>query len=212
MTINTEAKRKRILLDGGLYYKTDKNQRGPAGRQLKNDILVAGVHLKKMDVLMPTKDLIDVADFRSISLPLAGVFWRSIMERRTLAIKNTVHWRNPLLSRFRDPMSHLHLDTLHTVYLGPCKHYVGWVIHLVLAANPWGFESSAATRMTLGGLLYAAYSIPPVLALPNMDNSSDIIDGTVSFSMSFQMLMTTSLGFADAPGAFVERSSSQLTA
>ena len=50
--------------------------------------------------------------------------------------------------------------------------------------------------MTLGGLLYAAYSIPPVIALPNMDNSSNIIDMTLSFSMSLQMLMTASLGFA----------------
>ena len=82
---------------------------------------------------------------------------------------------------------------------------------LPLVISPAIF-SDAATRMTLGGLLYAAYSIPPVIALPNMDNSSNIIDVTLSFSMSLQMLMTTSFGFADAPGAVVERSDFQLTA
>ena len=46
---------------------------------------------------------------------------------------------------------------------------------LPLVISPAIF-SDAATRMTLGGLLYAAYSIPPVIALPNMDNSSNIID------------------------------------
>ena len=50
-------------------------------------------------------------------------------------------------------------------------------------------------------------SAPPYAG--NISQTNDVI---LSFSISLQMLMTTSLGFADAPGAVVERSSSQLTA
>ena len=67
--------------------------------------------------------------------------------------------------------------------------------------------------MTLGGLLYAAYSLLTMIALPYTDNSSNIIDVILSFSISLQMLMTTSLGFGDALGADDhERTDSRTTA
>ena len=55
--------------------------------------------------------------------------------------------------------------------------------------------------MTLGGLLYAGYSILTMIALPYTDTSSSVIDVILSFLAS---LLTTSTGFADAMGADVD--------
>ena len=83
---------------------------------------------------------------------------------------------------------------------------------LLLVMSPAIFPD-AVTSMTLGGLLYAAYSLLTMIALPYTDNSSNIIDVILSFSISLQMLMTTSLGFADALGADDhERTDSRTTA
>ena len=53
----------------------------------------------------------------------------------------------------------------------------------------------------------------PSLALPYTDNSSKVLAVSPSSLMSLQMLMTTSMGVADALGADVdERTDSQLSA
>ena len=67
--------------------------------------------------------------------------------------------------------------------------------------------------MMSGGLLYAGNAILTMIALPYADNSSNVIDVILSFSISRQMPMTTSLGFADALGADLsERTKSKITA
>merc|ERR1719191_585536 len=82
-----------------------------------------------------------------------------------------------------------------------------WIIlvslkDLLLIMSPAIF-SDAVTSMTLGGLLYAAYSLLTMIALPYTDNSSNVIEVILSFMISLQMLLTTSLGYADAVDAGV---------
>ena len=73
--------------------------------------------------------------------------------------------------------------------------------------------SDPVASMMSGGLLYAGNAILTMIALPYTDNSSNVIDVILSFSISLHMLMTTSLGFADALGADDnERTTSKITA
>ena len=73
--------------------------------------------------------------------------------------------------------------------------------------------SDPVASMMSGGLLYAGNAILTMIALPYTDNSSNVIDVILSFSISLHMLMTTSLGFADALGADDnERTNSKITA
>ena len=53
--------------------------------------------------------------------------------------------------------------------------------------------------LSLCGLVYVGYSVLTMVALPYTDNSSNVIDAILSFIISLQMLLTTSLGFADVP-------------
>ena len=83
---------------------------------------------------------------------------------------------------------------------------------LMMALRPT-ILSDAVPGMTLCGQLYAGYSGLIMIALPYTDNSSNVIDVILSFMISIQMLLTTSLGFADSLDAGIGgRTGSKLAA
>ena len=77
-----------------------------------------------------------------------------------------------------------------------------WIIlvslkDLFLVTSP-AILADSVTSLTSCGLVYAGYSVLTTVALPYTDNSSNVTDVILAFSISLQLLMATSLGFADA--------------
>merc|ERR1719161_200983 len=62
------------------------------------------------------------------------------------------------------------------------------------------FFSDGVTELMVCGMLYLGYAFLTSVALPFTDNSSNVTDVVLSMFISFQMLMTACLGFADAFG------------
>ena len=146
--IDTEEKRQGVLVEGGLYY--DKRKRS-GGRKLAFDVGwlqgTDGRSLKAGDRLHPNHDLIDVGDFRTRVLPMTVVFWRADEEPGSGIVRDSVLWRNPLLSLYPDPRAILCIDTLHAFFLGPCAHFVGYVCWMALTANVYGLRGAHAEQL-----------------------------------------------------------------
>ena len=130
VVVDTEAKRRAIIRDGGPYY--DKKRQ--MGRVLAREVPELG--LEPGDRLDPSPGLPDVAAFSAAPLPMHVVFWR----RHTIDRQCTdpVQRRNPIFSQRTgaNPHSTLHIDVLHTWYLGVTLRYVSEVIWRVREAMP----------------------------------------------------------------------------
>ena len=131
---------RRILEEGGLYW--DRRTNGARGRALARDmpglVGACGRSLRAGDRLSPTPSMPDVANLRYQTVPTVLVFWRRRLEIGTGVIMNSISFRNPLFDDV-NPRDLLHLDTLHTFYLGPAKHYVAHVFWRAMDANLYGF-------------------------------------------------------------------------
>lgn len=133
ITVATEDDRRRILNDGGLFY--DNRRSGAHGRALRRNIPALG--LLAGDRLDPSDDLEDVGRFEHTRLPIVAVFWRKRMQGG--ACTDRVVRRNPLFSiPGVNPYRTLHIDVLHTLYLGVAQRYVAEVIARTLQLSPWG--------------------------------------------------------------------------
>ena len=78
-----------------------------------------------------------------------------------------------------------------------------WVIivflkDLFLVISP-AVVTDGVDSLSLCGFMYVGYSVLTMVALPYTDNSSNVIDAILSFIISLQMLLTTSLGFSAGP-------------
>ena len=148
--ITSEAERQMVLVVGGLHY--DKRARGARGRTLQHDVpTLAGVgcgrFLRKGDRLDPSPSLPDIGRFREMVVPFECVFWRRSLEGGpNSACTDPVLWRNPLLSLFTRPIEVLAVDTLHALYLGPGKHFVGHIIWRALTCNLWPVEGPPSVQ------------------------------------------------------------------
>ena len=69
---------------------------------------------------------------------------------------------------------------------------------LFLVISP-AIVTDGVDSLSLCGFMYVGYSVLTMVALPYTDNSSNVIDAILSFIISLQKLLATSLGFADGP-------------
>lgn len=164
ITVDTEEVRRSILQQGGLFY--DRRKQGAQGRALARSIPALG--LAAGDRLEPSDDLIDVGLFAGAQLPFVAVFWRRRM--RDGARLDRVVRRNPLFSiPGVNPHLTLHVDTLHTLYLGVALRYVSAVIARTLDYSPWGQGMPAETKVQhLRNelfLWYDEHGVPPNMRL-----------------------------------------------
>lgn len=129
--VASEDIREAILETGKLHLA--KNRK-PMGRILASDI--PGLKLQAGDRLDPSVGLNNTDDFETADLPFTCVFWRPRFD----ALKRIHSWilrRNPLFHHElgTTPDTVLHLDTLHTLYLGVFGTFVLNVILAAIAAN-----------------------------------------------------------------------------
>jgi hypothetical protein len=147
VNIENEHIRNAILVEGGLYADPSKNE---MGRILKNDL--APLRLLRGDRLEPSQSLRDTADFESRSLPFVATFWRQHRDVRGRIATFTLR-RNPIFDPGlgTSPTATLHLDTLHTLYLGIFMFYCHAVVMSVFRANLFGCTGSEKAK-ELGNL------------------------------------------------------------
>ncbi len=112
---NNDEKHRRMILELGGLRADPKNER--MGRYVVNEIPRMG--LKPNDRLEPSLSLPDTSRFEAAALPCIVVFWRAVYDARGRIDQSTPR-SNPIFSREVgiDPQSGLHIDTLHTLYLG----------------------------------------------------------------------------------------------
>ena len=123
--------RSAILVDGGLHADPSRQE---MGRTLAKDLPALG--LRRGDRLEPSSELRDTSKFESRSLPFRCTFWRQHRDNRGRLSTFTLR-RNPLFCKElgTSPTTTLHLDSLHTVYLGIFMFYVHAVIMAMWRAN-----------------------------------------------------------------------------
>ena len=129
--IPTELIRSAILVDGGLHADPSRQD---MGRTLAKDLPALG--LRRGDRLEPSSELRDTSKFESRPLPFRCTFWRQHRDNRGRLSTFTLR-RNPLFCKElgTSPTTTLHLDSLHTVYLGIFMFYVHAVIMAMWRAN-----------------------------------------------------------------------------
>lgn len=163
ITIVEEQQRGLIMREGGLRY--DKRG-GGRGRCLARNVPSLG--LRKGDRLDPSTELPDIAKFSTAELPLSVIFWRRHLNGTKCT--DPVLKRNPLFGPMTGatPGATLHIDTLHTLYLGVALRYVSEVVWRTLRAAPWGEVPLEAAVQLLKADLFAWYDanrIDPSLRL-----------------------------------------------
>ena len=148
VTLNCEADRRAIFIEGGLYCNKSRTSAFSSGRILARN--VPRLLLEAGDRLEPSVELVDTGKLRVAHLPLRLTFWRRHMQSR--ACTDRVLHRNPLFAEKvgRSPQLVLRIDTLHGLYLGPMARYVLTVIWRVLLSNPWKFAGPDDMVLELG--------------------------------------------------------------
>ncbi len=136
VNVTSEYVRSCILEKGGLYSDPSKKA---MGRLLSSD--VAELRLLAGDRLEPASQPRDIYAFEHAGLPFSCTFWREQRDARRRILSWT-HRRNPLLSESigTSPSRTLHLDTLHTLYLGVFATFCHTVIHAMYRADLFNTE------------------------------------------------------------------------
>ena len=136
VNVTSEYVRSCILEKGGLYSDPSKKA---MGRLLSSD--VAELRLFAGDRLEPTSQLRDIYAFEHAELPFSCTFWREQRDARRRILSWT-HRRHPLFSESigTSPSRTLHLDTLHTLYLGVFATFCHTVIHAMYRADVFNTE------------------------------------------------------------------------
>ena len=101
------------------------------------------------DKLRPTPMFLDIAKWKQVTLPYEFIFWRTrkVGNMRVASVLQ----RNPILDFLdQSPAETMCIDTLHALYLGPIKHFIAWVLHLVLDLNPWRLRGGKEGREEQG--------------------------------------------------------------
>eukprot|EP00959_Pyramimonas_sp_CCMP1952_P154266 3227608-Pyramimonas_sp.AAC.1 len=132
-----------ITIKGGLRFSKRKDQ---AGRVLNHDVpelrLIAG------DRLDPSPDLLDIAAFEELDLSTPKVvhFWRKAEDPHHRNLTSVLR-RNPLFCPQVGvtPERSLHIDILHTLYLGVFQRYVCAVIWAAMNCNVYQFSGPVET-------------------------------------------------------------------
>ena len=134
VVLSTEADRRKIYVDGGLYW--DKRKNGVRGRALLRDVPSLG--LRAGDRLTPSPQLCDVGDFTAAPLPIVLRFWRPTWHGQ--ACMDPVLNRNPVFSPdlYTSPALTFALDVLHILYLGVHSRCIAAVIWGLIDANVFG--------------------------------------------------------------------------
>lgn len=139
----SEEVRRFILVGGGLY--SDPN-RQLMGRTLARDI--PALRLRAGDRLEPSRGMRDTMCFDRRAVPFQCVFWRQHRDDRGRLATFTLR-RNPIFSSSIGtcPTRTLHLDTLHTLYIGVFAFYVHAVIHSMWADNAFCCEGAPKAKL-----------------------------------------------------------------
>ena len=142
--IDSELIRQAILIDGGLHADPNKAE---MGRTLSHDL--PALALLRGDRLEPSSSLRDTSTFESKAVPFVCTFWRQHRDNRGRLATFTLR-RNPLFceSLGTSPTTTLHLDSLHTVYLGIFQFYCHAVIMAMWTANIFRCSGSDKAKET----------------------------------------------------------------
>ena len=112
------------------------------------------------DVLVPSKELLDIGKLETASLPLEVTFWRQRVDIGGKPI-GLARRRNPLFSRDLDtsPVQNLAVDSLHTLYFGTMQRVVSAALWRVVLHNGWGIIGTKAHRLETGAKLLRQHHI-----------------------------------------------------
>ncbi len=140
--VSNDAIRDLIFVEGGLYSDPSKTE---LGRVLENP--VPELRLAAGDRLEPSPSLRDTYRLETCKLPVAIIFWRQHRDERGRLATFTLR-RNPLFAESlgTSPKQTIHLDSLHTIYLGVMQTYCHSVIHSALEADVFGCPGSRKAR------------------------------------------------------------------
>jgi hypothetical protein len=181
--ITSNAIRSAILIDGGLYSDPHRHE---MGRVLANDVLP--LKLRRGDRIEPSSELRDTSDFESRALPFVCTFWRQHRDARGRLATFTLR-RNPLFDKGlgTSPVKTLHLDTLHTLYLGIFMFYCHAVIWAMFRANVFQCDGPEKAR-EVGNLdvFFSSYK-------------KWCADNTIPLSYQLGQLKREMIGAADRP-------------
>ena len=130
--VGTRELQRQIL--SNLVY--DLNGKSAHGRVCADDMVFLG--LKRGDRLDPSPHLVNPNMFESAEPPFEAVFWRRHCDNRRRCTDWVMH-RSPVfdLALGTSPTRTLAIDSLHTVYLGPCLRWTGATLMRIMHANPW---------------------------------------------------------------------------
>ena len=128
------------ILVGLLHY--DKQRGGSKGRALQEGVPALG--LLAGDRLEPQPDLLNVADFEQLQVPVEVLFWRPA--NQTLALH-----RNPLFTdELGVSVQTLALDCLHVLHLGVFNVFCCHALWALLEADVWRTGTTGETLLQLG--------------------------------------------------------------
>eukprot|EP00959_Pyramimonas_sp_CCMP1952_P262630 5491707-Pyramimonas_sp.AAC.1 len=139
-----EDARTRIIEQGGLHFDKRKKK---CGFVLARAVVSLG--LQQNDRLEPGLGLPNIAHFSEAPLPLRVTFWRCHWDRKGRLIDRALH-RNPVFSpQVGITPLNLHIDALHTVYLGVYSKYVASVIWAAVDCNLFSVTGGSDTVLEL---------------------------------------------------------------
>ena len=138
-------------------------------------------HLTAGDVLVPSKELLDIGKLETASLPLEVTFWRQRVDISGKPI-GLARRRNPIFSRDLDtsPVQNLAVDSLHSLYFGPMQRVVSASLWRVLLHNPWGHQGPKAHKLDMGARTLRNHHIT-WCAKKNIPHSMRLNDWKLSF-------------------------------
>ena len=141
IVLENEAVRRTLL--AALVY--DKKL---SGRVLHADLAELG--LLEADRLEPSPLLIDVSKLAQAPLGITIVFWRrSLLAKSVL---DPVAHRCPLFCEelHTTPEKSIAIDSLHTLYYGPCMRHATAALCRLVDGNPWQLRGTAGARVDIG--------------------------------------------------------------
>lgn len=149
VSLTNENDRHELMSTGKLKYIKGNTGKG---RTISAD--VPRWHLTAGDVVVPSKELLDIGKLETASLPLEVTFWRQAVDIGGKAI-GLARRRNPIFSRDLDtsPVQNMAVDALHTFYFGPMQRVVAASLWRVLLHNHWGIRGPKSHRLEAGARL-----------------------------------------------------------
>ena len=119
-----------------------------SGLVLQRDL--PGLGLLEADRLEPSPSLIDVSKLAQAPLGITIVFWRRCL--LVESVLDPVNHRCPLFcgELHTTPDKSIAIDSLHTLYFGPCMRHATASLCRLVDANPWQVRGTAKAKVDIG--------------------------------------------------------------